>query len=120
MKQLIVSIKTPTQALNDFRDALSRSRRGQQTPTYEVAFSEKKDFLRFTENMHILSAIRIHKPKSIYELAQKLKQDVSNLNKIIQFFKSVGVIELKEERISGRKVQRPIVHYEAIQFRLAA
>ena len=38
------------------------------------------------------------KPKSIYELSKICHKDVSNLNKIIKFFNSIGVIEIKKTK----------------------
>jgi predicted transcriptional regulator len=119
MKQLIVSIKSTNEALDDFKHALKKARAGKLRPTYEVSFDNQKDFKRFIENIYILSNIRMYKPRSIYELAKRSGQDVSNLNKIILFFEEMGVLKIKEEVISGRKVRRPIVNYDQIQFKLA-
>jgi predicted transcriptional regulator len=119
MKQLIVSVKSNEQAFDDFKTALKKARAGKLKPTYEVSFDNQKDFRRFVENIYILSDIRTYKPRSIYELAKRTKQDVSNLNKVILFFEKMGVLEIKAEVISGRKVRRPIVNYDQIQFKLA-
>lgn len=119
MKQLIISIKSPGEVLNDFKRALKKARAGKLTPTYEISFENRKDFNRFVANIHILSCIRTYKPRSVYELAKHAGMDVSNLNKIILFFEAMGVVKIKEEVVSGRKVRRPIVGYDRIEFRLA-
>lgn len=119
MKRLIISIKAPGEALDDFKRALKKARARKLSPMTEIAFDNRKDFNRFVENLHILSSIRAHKPRSIYELAKRAGMDVSNLNKIILFFEEMGVLRLKEETVSGRKVRRPVVDYDRIEFKLA-
>jgi predicted transcriptional regulator len=64
--------------------------------------------------------VLLFKPKSVYELAKITKMDVSNLNKVILFLEEVGAIKVKEEKVSGRMVRRPIVEYDAVEFQLAA
>lgn len=119
MKQLIISIKTPGEALEDFNHALKRARAGKLSPVSEISFDNRKDFNRFIENLHILSSILTFKPRSIYELAKRAGVDVSNLNKIILFFEEMGAVKIKEEMVSGRKVRRPVVEYDRIEFKLA-
>jgi predicted transcriptional regulator len=122
MKKLIVSLKTTSQALNDFRKALKKAKRGKfdKEPHYEVSFESKKDFDRFVRNLYLLSYIIAFKPKSVYELAKIAKMDVSNLNKLILFFEKAGAIKLKTSKVSGRTVKTPVVEYERVEFDLAA
>lgn len=68
----------------------------------------------------ILSAIIAFKPRSVYELAKLTESDVSNLNKVIQFFEEIGVIKIKTTRVVGRKIKQPLVEYGEVTFRLAA
>ncbi len=74
----------------------------------------------FIKNLGILSAILTHKPKSIYELAKLVEMDISNLNKIVIFFESIGAIKIKTSTVSGRTVKTPIVEYGHIEFDLMA
>jgi predicted transcriptional regulator len=122
MKRLIVSCKTADQVFDDFKRAAKKVRRGPRAkdPEFEVSFDNKADFNRFVRNIPILSAIIVFKPRSIYELAKLTDTDVSNLNKVIQFFEDVGVIEVKTVRVSGREVKQPHVEYNEVTFRLAA
>jgi hypothetical protein len=46
--------------------------------------------------------------------------DVSNLNKLIVFFESVGAIKIKTSQEAGRVVKMPIVEYGQIEFDLNA
>jgi predicted transcriptional regulator len=119
MKQLIISIKSPGDTLNEFKKALKQARQGSLSPSSEIVFDNRRDFDRFVRNLHILSSIRSYQPRSVYELAKHAGLDVSNLNKVILFFEKLGVVRIREEVISGRKVRRPIVDYDRIEFKLA-
>jgi len=119
MKKLIVSIKSSGETLSDFKKALKEARKGHlKGAHYELSFDNKKDFDRFVKNLGILSAILIHKPKSVYELAKVIDMDVSNLNKLIFFFETVGAIKIKTSMVSGRTVKTPVVEYQQIEFDL--
>ncbi len=122
MKKLIVSCKTADQVFEGFKQAAKQVRAGtwNKEPHFEVSFDTKSDFNRFVRNIPILSAIIIFKPRSVYELAKLTNTDVSNLNKVIQFFEEMGVIKVKTTEVSGRKVKRPHVEYDEVTFKLAA
>jgi predicted transcriptional regulator len=108
MKKLIVSVskKKTSEILEEFKTALEKAYAGTLKPHYEISFRDRKDFNRFIENVHVLSSIRALKPHSIYELAKQTDMDLSNLSKIILFFEEQGVVRIKEEVVSGRKVRR--------------
>jgi predicted transcriptional regulator len=121
MKKLILSIKSSSETLSDFKKALKEARKGRlKGEHYELSFDNKKDFDRFVKNLSILSAILIHKPKSVYELAKLVGMDVSNLNKLIVFFETVGAIKIKTSTVAGRTIKTPIVEYDQIEFDLKA
>ena len=122
MKKLIVSCKTADQVFNDFKKAARKAQRGKVhgEPEIEVSFDSRADFNRFVRNIPVLSAIIVSKPKSVYELAKTTGIDVSNLNKIIDFFQEVGVLKVKTATVSGRKGKQPHGEYGEITFRLAA
>jgi predicted transcriptional regulator len=121
MKKLIVSIKSSSETLADFKKALKEASKGRlKGDHFELSFDNKKDFDRFVRNLGILSAILVHKPKSVYELAKLVDMDVSNLNKLILFFEIVGAIKIKTSTVGGRTVKTPIVEYDQIEFDLKA
>jgi predicted transcriptional regulator len=121
MKRLVVSIKSPGEALDSFKRAFKSARSGKiGAPRYEISFDNKKDFDRFVRHIFILSNILAFKPKSIYELAKLSNLDVSNLNKILAFFEEVGAIQLKDNIVGGRNVRTPFVGYDKIEFDLRA
>lgn len=121
LKKLVISLKTPTQALSSFKKAWSDAEKGKlKRPHYEIAFDNKKDFDKLVKNIDILISIQHLKPNSIYELAKMLGKNQSNLNKLISFFESYGIIKIKEQTINNRKVKKPIVDYKKIEFDLNA
>ena len=121
MKKLIVSIKSSSETLAEFKKALKSARKGRlKEDHFELSFDNKKDFDRFVKNLGILSAILTHKPKSIYELAKLIDMDISNLNKLVAFFETIRAIKIKTSTVSGRTVKTPIVEYGHIEFALKA
>ena len=121
MKKLIVSLKTPSEALEDFKKALKNARKGKiKEPHYEISFDNKKDFLKFIKNIDVLMAILNLKPHSIYELAKLLGRDQSNINKVILFFESHGVVKIKSVKSNNRTLKKPVVDYQKIEFDLKA
>lgn len=121
MKKLIISLKTPSEALEDFKKAYNDIKKGKRGKAhYEIAFDNKKDFEKFIKNIDILISIQNLKPKSVYELSKMLGKDQSNLNKIICFFEEYGVIKTKETKVNNRSVKMPVVDYEKIEFNLSA
>lgn len=120
MKQLVISLKTSSEIFSDFKNALKNTKQYNRNINFEISFDNKNDFDRFVRNIDILTCIINFKPNSIYELAKLCKKDVSNLNKIIQFFNELGVIKIEKNKISGRDISKPTVEYDTIQFKLAA
>lgn len=121
MKKLVVSCKSANQVFADFKRAAKAARRGtfKGEAEYEVSFDNKADFNRFVRNIPVLSAIIVFKPRSVYELAKLIGADVSNLNKVIQFFEEIGVVTIKTMKSAGRTLKQPHVEYEEVTFRLA-
>ncbi|OGQ13557.1 MAG: hypothetical protein A3B70_08635 [Deltaproteobacteria bacterium RIFCSPHIGHO2_02_FULL_40_11] len=122
MKKLIISIKSSSEALDQFAKALKKARqkKGNIEPHYEVAFDNRQDFNKFLSKIYILEAIQSLKPQSVYDLAMKLGVDPSNLNKVILFFEEIGAIKIKEKKVKGKLAKVPVVDYESIEFKLAA
>ena len=122
MKTLIISIKSPSEVLEDFKKAYKSAKRGarRKEPYFEISFDSRKSFEKFAKNMHVLSSILIFKPKSVYELAKITGIDVSNLSKIIAFYEEVGALQIEKKRLNGREVNIPIVDYDEIKFDLKA
>jgi len=122
MKKLVISIKSASEALDQFAKALEKARKqkGKVEPHFEISFDNRKEFNKFVKNIFILEAIQSFKPKSVYDLATKLDMDHSNLNKIILFFEKIGAVTIKEKTSRGKLLKMPIVEYDSIEFKLNA
>ena len=120
-KRLIISIKSPTEALEGFKKAYNKAKQGKiKEPHFEISFDSKKSFEKFAKNIYVLSSISVFKPQSIYELAKITGMDVSNLSKIIVFFEEMGAVKIKKKKVNGREVKIPTVEYDEINFDLKA
>jgi predicted transcriptional regulator len=122
MKKLIISVKSPSQILDEaaVRLNLAQKKRGKVVPHYEISFSDMKQFKKFVGNIDLLKCIQLFKPQSIYELAHIMKKDVGNINRLIAFFESIGAIRVENNVIGNRNVKTPKVDYERIEFDLVA
>jgi len=122
MKKLVLSIKSSSQLLKEAKSAFKDVKKNKKKATFhfEISFTDLKEFKKFMNNLDVLSAIQVFKPKSIYELASYMNKDVGNLNRIINFYESVGALKTKEKIIDGRAVKTPILEYSKIELDLAA
>ena len=104
MKKLVISLKSSSEVMKDFKKALSSARKGKlKEPHYEISFDNRKSFEKFVRHIYVLSNILTFKPKSVYELAKLLGMDVSNLNKLIIFFEEIGAVQIKKKVIDTTK-----------------
>jgi predicted transcriptional regulator len=122
MKKLIISMKSSDDMFSKFESTASKIKKGKSPKSthYEISFESKKDFNKFVRNMHVLMAIQNYKPHSIYQLAKLIDKDLSNVKKVVAFFESIGALVIKEEKVSGRTVKKPVVDYQKVEFDLLA
>lgn len=122
MKKLVITTK-PTSVLLD--ESLNRIKMAEKksckvSPHYEIFFTDMKQFKKFVSNIDLLKSILLLKPKSIYDLSKLLNKDVGNLNRLISFFEDYGAIELKNNKVNGRSIKKPVVPFKKIEFDLAS
>jgi len=121
MRKLIISLKSSTEVLNDFKDAFKKVRDKKiKSQHFELSFDNRKDFNKFIRNLDILSIIINFNPASIYELAKILDKDLSNLLKILKFYEVYGVLTLKKKVNGERSKSVPKVNFQKIEFDLVA
>lgn len=122
MKKLVISMKSTDNIFKDFKQEAKKIKAGKSSKNthYEMAFENQKDFNKFIKNISILMAILNSKPHSVYQLAKVADRDLSNIKKVVAFFEEIGAVKIKEEKVSGRIVKRPIVDYDRVEFNLNA
>ena len=122
MRKLIVSVKSTSKLLSDAKKAFKDVKKNGKNSIshYEISFNDLKELKKFINHIEVITAIQMFKPRSIYELANIMKKDTANLNRIINFYESVGAIKTKEKIVNGRAVKMPIVDYSKIELDLVA
>lgn len=119
MKKLIVSQKSSKNSLKNYKKALKASRRGHlKSDHFEISFDDKKELIKFMKNFGILSAISIHKPISVLELAKVMGRDLSRLSHLVRFYEEVGVVQMVSTNTGNWSKMRPVVVYDRIEFDL--
>lgn len=56
----------------------------------------------------------------ILEFSPRVTAEHSALNKVISFFESYGMVEIKETKVKNSLLSTPIVSYKKIEFELDA
>lgn len=121
MKKLIISMKSTEDMFSDFKKVAKNIKKGTAKGThYEISFESKKDFNKFVKNISILMIVLNFKPHSIYQVAKIADKDLSNVKKVIAFFEEIGALQIKEEKVSGRTVKKPVIDYDRVEFDLKA
>ena len=121
MKELIVSLKSSSEVIDNFKDAFKKVEAREIEGTHcEISFDDPKDFDFFAKHIIILSRAITLKPASINELAKLSGVPTSNVNKAISFFESFGVVRIEKRIVNGRRVNTPIVCYNSIRIDLDA
>jgi len=70
------------------------------------------------EKARILHVIKTQKPKSIYDLAKKLKRGFKSVNDDIKLLERFGFIELTEEKTKNRIRHKPEIVVDTITIHL--
>lgn len=70
------------------------------------------------EKARILHVIKTQKPKSIYDLAKKLKRGFKSVNDDIRLLERFGFIELTEEKTKNRIRHKPEIIVDTITIHL--
>ena len=111
-------IKSMEETLEDARKVfhLAMQGKGKKVSGMEVFF-ESVDAMRAvltTERINLLKAIRIKKPKSIYELAKITKRDFKNVFQDVNRLADMGLIDLKTGT-DARRSKKPVLTADCIQ-----
>jgi predicted transcriptional regulator len=95
--------------------AAGRAKPSAQEPTVWVRSVDEFRKLLSEKNMHLLAAIRSHRPQSVSELARRIGEDQGNLTKRLKMLASFGLVELGEGALTrGRPALVPRVTFDRI------
>ncbi len=83
-----------------------------------IYFNDLNSMYKFMSpaRAELLSVIKNDKPKSIYELSQKIHKDQGYVSKEIKFLNSLGIVDLIPDNSESRKKLIPIVKFDRIVF----
>ncbi len=116
IKKIEIKIEDAEKSFNRVSETIQDLKKGKTTKGRTiVSFENLKDFRKFlTPNrIRILKTIKENKPKSVYELAKKLKRDRRHLTEDLLILKDLGFIVLKKEE-NIRAMVKPILNFDKI------
>ena len=122
-RTLTIQIKPAGEALDDFRQAFNNVASGQRvrrrTGTYFTSIEAARNLLTPTR-LALLRAIRVQRPRSTYELAQRVRRDLKNVQDDLRLLERYGVVRFTEGRGVGRRRTRvPEAPFDAIELKIA-
>lgn len=118
MRVLKVKIRSLREALGEFEEAFEDARAGKHRVSRRHVYFTSMEALRnllTPERLKLLSLIRRHKPRSIYELAQFLDRDFKNVYEDVKLLERHGILDTGvEESRDARKGYTLDVPYDQI------
>lgn len=117
IKWIQIGIKTPREALQDFKDAFKK---GQKAEKKEGLFFESVRALRSfltPKRIELIKIIHHERPASAYALAKKVERDLKSVMTDLRILKSLGLIDLQKDK--EVEVLHPMVDYDALRVEIA-
>lgn len=121
VKNIKVVVKDRKEALKDFAQALSRTRKGETIACHEGVSFQSITALRtvLTEKrLELLHLIKEHRPESVYALAKIAHRDLKSVNTDLETLKELGFVSV-EESDEGRHKVRPMIDFDTVQVEIA-
>jgi predicted transcriptional regulator len=119
---LTIRIKTVDKMLAGFRRSYKAIERGKkpkpQSGAYFTSIEAARNFLT-PERVALLRAIRHERPGSIYELAKIAERDLKSVQTDVKVLERHGLVRLREDRSTRRKVKVPEAPYREIALKIA-
>ena len=125
-RTLTIRIKPLTEAMDDFRETFKAL---ETTPPRRIRRREGVYFtsidaarrLLTPKRLHLLRAIRTSRPRSIYELAQRLGRDLKNVQQDLRLLESYGLVRMATSRGpgKGRRAKAPQALFREIALKIA-
>jgi len=112
-KRVLLMVEPPKSGLNRAVEVI-KSRKSDYKGMMIISFPDFESLGRVITGARIelLHAIRIHKPKSIQELAKKVDRDFKNVYQDVKLLAACGLIELKEN--GAKKASVPKSYFSEI------
>jgi predicted transcriptional regulator len=110
--------KTLEISITESKGAFSLFKLGDSKTSYDFSGVLELRQLLSNEKARILHVIKTEKPKSIYELAKKLKRGFKSVNDDIKLLERFGFIDLIEEKTKNRKRLKPEIVVDTITIHL--
>jgi predicted transcriptional regulator len=122
-KTLTLRIKPTAEALEEFKDTFTKVATGRRVQRREGVYFTSIEAARnlLTRNrLALLRAIRTLRPRSTYDLAQRVGRDVKNVQEDLRLLEEYGLVRLGETRGAGkRRTKVPEVLFGEIALKIA-
>jgi predicted transcriptional regulator len=122
-KTLTIQIKPAAAALEEFGKTFKAVAAGRRVTLREGVYFTSIEAARnlLTPNrLALLRAIRTQRPRSIYELAKRLKRDTKNVQDDLRLLEEYGLIRMGHGSGTGRRRTRiPEVLFTEISLKIA-
>ena len=117
IKNIKITIKDRKQVLDEFAKTWHLMKEGKaQYGHDEISFQNINAFRNaFTEKrMEVLHTIKEENPRSIYDLAKKLRRDFKNVSCDVHFLQALGLISLEKQHDARNRV-KPMIDFEMLR-----
>ncbi len=122
-KTLTIQIKSTADALKGFRETFKAAAAGRRVQRRQGVYFTSIEAARnlLTPNrLTLLRAIRTLRPRSTYDLAQRVERDLKNVQEDLRILEEYGLIRLTEGRGAGkRRTKVPEVLFGEIALKIA-
>lgn len=122
-RTLTIEIRPVGEALANFRRTFRALEAGRKVARHEGIYFTSVEAARnlLTRNrLALLRAIRNQRPRSIYDLAKRLKRDLKNVQQDLRILEQYGLVRMSPARGLGRRRAKiPETLFEKIALKIA-
>jgi predicted transcriptional regulator len=122
-KTLTIEIRPLSDLTDDFREGFKAAQQGRafkrREGVYFTSLEAARNFLT-KSRIALLHAIRLKRPRSIYELAKMVDRDLKNVQQDVALLERHGLVKFTEKRRGEKsKVRIPEAPFDEIALRIA-
>lgn len=113
-KRALLVVEPTSKAFKRFAEVLNSPSKSKYKGCIVLSFPSYEVLGRIITGarLELLSAIRMHRPRSIQELARLVERDFKNVYQDVKLLADYGLIELKET--GARKASHPIAKFSEL------